>query len=297
MKRAYLHSIVYTMITVIVAPLYGQNEKSSFVLQNFTLSDFGDGYDAAKSLVWKAEFSEFAVQVAGAEPATDGQAQLMGGNPDLERNTVRYAENKPDGVSDIVAGGTPQKYVLGVKAEFTRQGYNWIELYPHRPVGTTDPTPDANTMTPAEVSSVADNFLLNSSGAVEAAPDLTVETEPYKIPFSGKALDMTVWVWGGYYGWWIEAYLRDYLGYQYRIPLGDLLYTGWRQKRVGIPKEVIQGSQRLPSDTPVRFEMLKLWSFPSERVDKIYVWFDLLQYNGVVSTEVFNGKELENFVW
>ncbi|MGL5956981.1 MAG: hypothetical protein ACRC0X_10375, partial [Brevinema sp.] len=66
MKRAYLHSIIsYTMLVMAIftAPLYSQTQ-GSYVFQNFTLSDFGDGYDAAKSLVWKPKFSEFAVQVA-----------------------------------------------------------------------------------------------------------------------------------------------------------------------------------------------------------------------------------------
>ncbi|MGL4676484.1 MAG: flagellar filament outer layer protein FlaA [Brevinema sp.] len=289
MKRAYLHSITsYTMLVMAVftAPLYSQTQ-GSYVFQNFTLSDFGDGYDAAKSLVWKPKFSEFAVQVADDQNQAGGdqQIQTLGGNPDLERNAARYAENKPDGVSELV-GGT-QKFVLGVKAEFTKQGYNWIELYPNRTADTAD----------AENGENAETILLQTAGAVENAPDVNVDSTPYRIPFSGKTTDITLWAWGGYYGWWVEAYLRDYLGYQYRIPLGDLLYTGWKQKRSGIPDSVIQSRKRLPATQSLEFEMLKLWSFPSEKVDKFYVYFDLLQHTGIVSTEVFNGKPLESYLW
>ena len=106
-----------------------------------------------------------------------------------------------------------------------------------------------------------------------------------------------MWVWGGYYGWLVEAYLRDYLGYQYRIPMGDLLYTGWRQKRTAIPNNIVQSRKRLPAILTLEFEMLKLWSFPSERVDQFYVYFDLLQQGSIVSTEVFNGKKLESELW
>lgn len=327
MKRAYLHSIVSTMavMAVFVAPLYAQSKpQGSYVIQNFTLSDFGDGYDAAKNLVWKPSFSDYAVQAqedeaannqaveepaAGEEPVVEGAIpQQIGGNPDSVRNAVRYAEGKPDGVTELVAG--TQKFVLGVKAAYTQQGYNWIELHPHRATANQeDPAAD-----PAADPAVGDEqaqedgdaalrepdsqtLLLETTGEVEAAPDLNAETEPYRIPFAGKATEISMWVWGGHYGWWVEAYLRDYLGYQYRLPLGDLLYTGWRQKRTGIPNSVVQGRKRLPASQTLSFEMIKLWSFPTERVNGVYVYFDLLQHNSVVSTEVFNGKDLETLMW
>ncbi|MDK2818017.1 MAG: hypothetical protein KFW21_01035 [Spirochaetota bacterium] len=312
MKRANLHSIIsYTMVimTVLIVPVYGQDkQKGSYVSQNFTLSDFGDGYDAAKSLIWKPKFSEFVVQVPKEEgtddtevnntEATQDEIVVLGQNPDPARNAVRYTKNKPDGVSDLVGG--PQQFVLGVKAEFTQQGYNWIELHPYRiesgnetPVAGETPATDVQ----AEASANSESFLLQTKGVVEEAPDTNAEAKIFRIPFAGKATELTMWVWGGYYGWWVEAYLRDYLGYQYRIPMGDLLYTGWRQKRTAIPNNIVQSRKRLPATLTLEFEMLKLWSFPSERVDQFYVYFDLLQQGSIVSTEVFNGKKLESELW
>lgn len=323
MKRAYLHSIVSTMavMAIFISPLYGQNKPTgSYVFQNFTLSDFGDGYDAAKKLVWKPKFSDYVVQAEGAEEnqATEEQAAtenaessipkaLGGGNPDPVRNAVRYTEGKPDGVTALVGGS--QKFILGVKAAFTKQGYNWIELHPHIATAqendqAADPAagnPDDAQENQEDQGRVRDQnsetILITTAGEVEAAPDPNIETEPFPIPFAGKAIDISIWVWGGHYGWWVEAYLRDYLGYQYRLPLGDLLYTGWRQKRSGIPKSVIQGRKRLPATQTLSFEMLKLWSFPTERVDNVYVYFDLLQHGSIVSTEIFNGKDLETLMW
>ena len=51
MKRVNLHSIIfYTILGFLVVPLYGQQTgDKGFVFQSITLSDFGDGYDAAKS--------------------------------------------------------------------------------------------------------------------------------------------------------------------------------------------------------------------------------------------------------
>lgn len=336
MKRAYLHSIVSTMavMAVFMSPIYGQSQpQGSYVFQNFTLSDFGDGYDAAKNLIWKPSFSDYAAQTPEGDQAADNQAAdnqggaaqaegnqngdapvELGGNPDPARNNVRYALDKPDGISELVGGS--QKYVLGVKAAFTKQGYNWIELHPYRAAaqeggqanegeaaapaeGQAAPAGDAEGTNPDDQFRLEDPqmLLVKNAGEVSAAPDPNVEAESFPIPFAGKATDISVWVWGGHYGWWLEAYLVDYLGRQYRIPLGDLLYVGWMQKRSGIPESIVQGRKRIPSNQPLRFEMLKLWSFPSERVDSMYVYFDLLQHNGIVSTEVYNGKNLETLKW
>ena len=314
MKRANLHSIIsYTMVimTVLIGPLYGQVKlEGSYVSQNFTLSDFGDGYDNAKSLIWKPEFSEFVAQMPGDAPAGDavagdaaaGGIVQNGQNPDPARSTVRYTQNKPDGITDFVGG--PQQFVLGVKAEFTQQGYNWIEL---RPYTTGDAPAAAAVADPAapvvagdaqaEVNLSPEDFLLKTSGAVDTAPDAAAEGEVFEIPFAGRATDVTIWVWGGHYGWWLEAYLKDYLGYQFRIPMGDLMYTGWKQKRAAIPESIIQKRNRLPATQSLVFEMFKLWSFPTEKVDQFYVYFDLLQQGSVVSTEIFNGKQLELELW
>ena len=315
MKRVNLHSIIfYTILGFLVVPLYGQQTgDKGFVFQSITLSDFGDGYDAAKSLIWQPRFSDSVVQatVEGAavvDPAAAageaGEAPAPTGvNYDPERAGVRYLEGRPDGIGTIVAG--PQKFVLGVKAQFTQLGYNWIELHPRIAAGgaaaAVDPAAGGAPVAGEPVTIVeaeeSTQLAPPTLGAVENAPDLNVESTPFRIPFTGIAQDLSVWVWGGYYGWWVEAYVRDYLGYQYRLPLGDLMFVGWKYKRIGITPNILQGRKRLPAFQSLTFEMFKLWSFPSEKVDQLYVYFDLLQHVTMVSTEIYNGKSLERQLW
>jgi len=290
MKRMNPKNLVLLALMIIPFITYSQTKDGSFVFQNFTLSDFGDGYDKAQSLVWKPKFSEFVAQVPKEEGENldtttiqEDEVIIQGENPDPERSAVRYSESKPEGVTDIIAG--VQKYVLGVKAQFTQQGYNWIELRPNQIVGEDN----------EEV--VAENPVVTEDNDTATAPDPNAESKSYRIPFEGKAIELTLWVWGGQYGWWVEAYVRDYLNYQYRFPLGDLLYSGWKQKRTSIPRSVIQDRKRLPAAQALTFEMIKLWSFPSEVVDQFYVYFDLLQHSSIVSTEIFNGEDLASDLW
>ncbi|MGL4367250.1 MAG: flagellar filament outer layer protein FlaA [Brevinemataceae bacterium] len=301
MKRVNLQYIMLSVFVAVISTMVHGNTSKSFVIQSFILSDFGDEYDAAQSLVWKPTFSEYVLQVKdeGADSnqnnGSSSQVVARGKNPDTNFSAVRYAEAKPDGITDVVA--VNQKYVLGVKAQYTLQGYNWIELRPNR-LGTAQEVAQAQKI----ATSSADNGQLMVTNAPNstnesAAPSLTDESHPFLIPFRGQALEVSLWAWGGQYGWWIEAYVRDYLNYQYRFPLGNLLYSGWRQKRIGIPDSVIQSRTRLPASQVLTFEMLKLWSFPSEKVDQFYAYFDLLQHATYISTDVFNGKNLADDVW
>ncbi|MGL4388265.1 MAG: flagellar filament outer layer protein FlaA, partial [Brevinema sp.] len=267
MKRANLQrSIALFALAAMTVPfsLYGQNRKEPFVLKNFTLSDFGDGNDSSQSMIWKPKFSEFAVQVKeenqqGGEQNGQQDTQtdsntvvVLGGNPDPNVNAVRYSEGVPEGVTDLIGG--PQKYVLGLKAQFTQQGYNWIELHPYR---TGDAT---NEQDPSATPPANDQASTSEENSGEA-PDPNAEGTLYKIPFKGIATDISMWVWGGYYAWWIELYVRDYLNYDYQFPMGDLLYSGWKQKRVTVPESIVQTRKRLPNLQALSFEKIKLWSF------------------------------------
>lgn len=305
MKRANLQRIALFALAAFTVPqnFYGQQKPAPFVFQNFTLSDFGDGNDAAQSLVWKPEFSEFAVQAKEDGQSNQGVADqqndngqqgqekilLIGGNPDTNVNAVRYVEDVPEGVTDLVAG--PQKYVLGVKARFTQQGYNTITLYPHR-IGNAQDNQQAQEQENAKIDA---NPV--ATEAVQNPPDLTAPSTKIKIPFRGIATDISLWVWGGYYAWWVELYVRDYLNYDYQFPMGDLLYSGWRQKRVKIPSSVVQTRKRLPAIQTLSFEKIKLWSFPTEHVNQFYAYFDLLQQGAMVDMTVFNGKNLAEDIW
>ena len=293
MKRANLQ-LLLAVICLGTGFAFAQPASTNYIQRNFTLSDFGDTVDSAKSIVWKPRFSDTAVQAKNAEEG-NGNAQVaqqdgqepkpVVSNPDPEKNAVRYVEEIPLGVTQDNA--EPQKYVLGVKAQFFVQGYNWIEISPYRLNG------GENQEGQAQDQAAANN---NAEGG-PAAPDPAAEATPFRIPFTGYATDITLWAWGGQYAWWVEAYLRDYQNYQYRFNLGDLRYTGWRQKRASIPTSVVQGRKRLPANQPLTFEMIKLWSFPTEAVDMFYAYFDLLQTSTLISTDSFNGEKLANDLW
>lgn len=295
MKRANLH-LLFTVLFLCVGNAFSQQFATNFIQRNFTLSDFGDGIDASRSIVWKPRFSDTAVQVKQDQAQQDGQAgqntdTILPNNPDPAKNAVRYTEEVPDGIN--ADNAEPQKYVLGVKAQFFQQGYNWIELAPQI-LKTAADQQQAQQETPPAVQEGAPPA---QQAAPETAPDVNAETVPYKIPFSGRAVDVSLWAWGGQYAWWVEVYLRDYLNYQYRFNLGDLLYTGWKQKRAIIPDSVVQNRKRLPASQSLTFEMIKLWSFPSENVDMFYTYFDVLQTSVIVSADVFNGKKLAEDLW
>lgn len=305
MKRANLQLLLASLF-LCAGNLFSQNFATNFIQRNFTLSDFGDGVDAAGSVVWKPRFSDTVVQVKEEGQQQNGQQAQAGqngqnqetaikkSNPDTARSAVRYVEEVPMGVT--LDSAEPQKYVLGVKAQYTVQGYNWIELTPQRLKSAADQDQQA------QQNGQAQNQQQNAQGQQQngqagAAPDPAAETVPYRIPFTGKAVDLTLWAWGGQYAWWVEVYLRDFENYQYRFNLGDLLYTGWRQKRATVPSSVVQTRKRLPSSTPLTFEMIKLWSFPTESVDMFYAYFDLLQTSVIVPSDVFNGEKLANDLW
>ncbi|MGL5721953.1 MAG: flagellar filament outer layer protein FlaA [Brevinema sp.] len=290
MKRANLQLLLAVMCFG-TGLVFAQPASTNYIQRNFTLSDFGDSVDNAKSIVWKPRFSDTAVQAKDAEGENaDAQAAQQDGqeprpamsNPDPEKNAVRYAEEVPQGVT--LDNAEPQKYVLGVKAQFFVQGYNWIELSPQ--ILNNGEEGEQAQAAPAE-----------GGEGESTAPDPNAEAVPYRIPFTGYATDITLWAWGGQYAWWVEAYVRDYQNYQYRFNLGDLRYTGWRQKRASIPTSVVQGRKRLPASQPLTFEMIKLWSFPTEAVDMFYAYFDLLQTSTLISTDSFNGEKLANDLW
>ncbi|MGL5253727.1 MAG: flagellar filament outer layer protein FlaA [Brevinema sp.] len=285
MKRANLQ-LLLAVICLGTGFAFAQPFSTNYIQRNFTLSDFGDSVDSARSIVWKPRFSDTAVQVkeTAEEENTEGQEaqqepRPVMSNPDPEKNAVRYTEDVPLGINLDTA--EPQKYVLGVKAQFFIQGYNWIEVAPYL----------------MDKENQAQNGQAAENAEESTAPDPNAEAVPYRIPFTGHATDITMWAWGGQYAWWVEVYLRDYQNYQYRFNLGDLRYTGWRQKRTTIPASVVQGRKRLPASQPLTFEMIKLWSFPTEAVDSFYVYFDLLQTSTLVSTDTFNGEKLANDLW
>jgi hypothetical protein len=41
-----------------------------------------------------------------------------------------------------------------------------------------------------------------------------------------------LWVWSGNYDYYLEAFVRDYKGIVYTLPMGNLTHVGWKNFRV-----------------------------------------------------------------
>lgn len=122
--------------------------------------------------------------------------------------------------------------VLGVSMLFDRKEYNWVDVIP----GTVDKSGEKPVYKPKEIS----------------------------LPGRVKALDM--WVWGSGFNYYIEAYVRDYKGIVYILPMGDLNFIGWKNLRTNIPDNVPQSKRYLPKKESLSLVKFRVWTRPSEVV-------------------------------
>lgn len=240
---------------------FSETGRQTINLQTFVVSDFGDEKDQANGIVWKAKFSRFA------KPA-DPTKEMSGW--DTNACNVRYIQAKPLGLPQEV--DVKQKWSLGVKAQFIKKGYNWIELYPDKATGKN---------------------ILDANGN----PDPTIETKREPMNLIGVVKSLDVWVWGGNYKYWIEFYLLDYKGFLHRVPVGDIDFVGWRNLRTKIPEYIPQAEKHVPFLKPLKLQTIKFWAYPDERVDQFYVYLDYMQVQTDVYLERFNGDDLANNVW
>ena len=242
---------------------FSKEQQNTVNLQTFVVSDFGDNVDKAKQIIWKSKFSRFATP-------TDPQQVMSPPNPDF--CAIQYIKGKPLGLPQEV--DTNQIFCLGIKATWIKQSYNWIEIIPHKADGSVpmgkneapDPTMNSN----------------------EAISNIV-------LPGVIKSLDM--WVWGGNYHYWIEFYIQDYKGFMHRLNAGDLTYVGWRNLRTPIPQNLPQAEYHVPFLKSLNLTMIKIWSYPTERIDQFFAYFDYLQVQTDVYIERFNGDDLANIKW
>lgn len=243
---------------------FSSEDKDTMNLQTYVISDFGDATDKEHNIIWKVRFSRFATPTDFNEIKSPPSPKECNGT---------YISNKPAGISKSQAES--QKWVLGVKASFIKKAYNWIEIIPcNYAAGFSGDTPDSSGIAYNEIKTNATNLQL--VGVV-------------------KSLDL--WVWGGNYNYWLEFYLRDYKGYLHRLSAGDISYVGWRNMRTKVPEYIPQAEHHVPFLKPLELEMIKLWSYPTERVDQFYAYFDYMQVQTDLYCERFNGDELAEVEW
>ena len=72
--------------------------------------------------------------------------------------------------------------------------------------------------------------------------------KPVEIPLPGRVKMLDMWVWSGNFDYYLEAYVRDYKGIVYTIPMGDLDFVGWKNLRINIPDNIPQSEKYLPEE-------------------------------------------------
>jgi len=151
---------------------------------------------------------------------------------------------------------SPPLRSLGLHGRFDRQGFNWIDLYP---------------------------VLANDQNE-----------EPFEIPMPGRIHNIDLWVWGANFKYYIEIFVRDYVGVVHTLRLGDINYPGWRNLKVSIPNTIRQSKRTLPSYAGLHFVKFRIWTQPVERVDNFYIYFKQLKVLTDMFEELFDGNDLAN---
>jgi hypothetical protein len=239
---------------------FSDKERDTVNLQTFVVSDFGDEKDQTNNIVWKAKFSRFA-------KPSDYTKELSGW--DSNACAVSYVEARPLGLPQELE--SKQKWSLGIKAEFIKKGYNWIEVYPVKTSGG----------------------IMGSGGK----PNVDADGKPAMVDLVGVIKSLDLWVWGGNYQYALEFYLWDYKGFLHQLPAGNITFVGWRNMRTKVPDYIPQAENRVPFLKPLKISMLKLWAYPTERVDQFYCYFDYMQVQTDVYLERFNGDDLAAKKW
>ena len=146
-------------------------------------------------------------------------------------------------------------YCLGIWSKFDRTGYNWIDIYP-------------------------------------VEKDADEDAEPMEIPIPGRVQIMDIWAWGSGFNYYLEVYLRDYLGVVHSVYVANLAFDGWKNLRIPIPKNIPQTKRYLPRRESLRFVKFRIWTTPREKVDDYMVYFDQFKVLTDTFETLFDGDAL-----
>lgn len=92
------------------------------------------------------------------------------------------------------------------------------------------------------------------------------KNKPTEIPLPGKVRMLDMWVWSGNFDYYLDAYVRDYKGIVYTLPMGNLDFTGWKNLRVDIPDNIPQSEKYLPRRESLTLVKFRIWTRPKEVV-------------------------------
>jgi hypothetical protein len=154
-------------------------------------------------------------------------------------------------------GDNAERKSLGVWGRFDRRGFNWIDVYP-----------------------------VEKGAAEDAAPA--------EILMPGRVKDIDVWIWSGNFDYYVEAYIRDYLGIVHIINLGHLTFEGWNNLLSPIPNVIPQGKRQLPNLENLKFIKFRIWTQPTEKVDNFYIYFDQFKVLTDTFESLYDGNDLVN---
>ena len=158
---------------------------------------------------------------------------------------------------------TPQ--VFGVRAGFTRRGYNFIEFFPVETDDGGEPvTDDDGNYTPA----------------------------PIEIPGRPDRIDL--WAWGSNFDYYLELQIRDYRGLVHTLKVDDLNYPGWRNLQVSIPNYIPRQFQYVPQRRSMELVKIVLWTRPEESVNGFYFYLDQIKVLTDLFENPFDGEGLSS---
>jgi hypothetical protein len=130
--------------------------------------------------------------------------------------------------------------------------------------------------------------------------------KPTELPLPGRVKMLDIWAWSGNYNYYLEAFVRDYRGVVYTIPMGDLSFVGWKNLRINIPDNIPQGKKYLPKHEALSLVKFRIWTRPNEvvvvpgsengtDVDKaVKFYFNNLKVLTDTFESLFDGDQLTN---
>lgn len=144
---------------------------------------------------------------------------------------------------------------LGVRAQFDRKGYNYLEFIP-----------------------------------VEEDEDGELTAREIEIP--GQAKSLTFWAWGSNHDYYIEVQVRDHRGEVHTLKAGDLDYIGWKSLTVQIPTYIPQSVEYVPMHKGLKLVKIVMWTRPQERVSGFELYIDHISVLTDLHEDPYDGEEL-----
>jgi hypothetical protein len=241
MKQGCFKVVWLTLLVCAVAvPVFSDEatiNSESFIIESF------DGETAHEwTVAGKTNSYEFSWQLTPSRFSSEGYPRL---------NTVPAW---PQALFGSNRQGNDYR-ALGILGNFSREGYNWIDIYP-------------------------------------VAPGDDGEEEAFEIPLPGRIQFLDMWIWGSNYNFYIDAYVRDYQGIVHVLRMGDIAFKGWKNLRVNIPASIRQSRRILPNFTGLRFIKFRLWTRPNEILGDFYVYLDQFKVLADTFESFYDGDDL-----